>query len=270
MASGNQCFCGVDGFATCLRCGQRSCATHYLLNVYSYGTGVGTFWAGTTPRGTVELPFLRGDEVAAKAYAAGDAACIKCREAAADNASVKRASEAATDIRSYLKAPSSSALYRLADGSRYITSDDLRKVLAATWPLLAPRDEYITIRIDAERYGFGKHRARATATVTAREPAVLIDPPGETFALLEDGRLLNLWRHPPGVSPEGSSIATCIVGRGHVPQVRCSKAYVDADNTYQGPSVGFSSGFTVLKEPATPRLDLLLRNGLPWRGQNRT
>lgn len=84
MVPGNQCFCGADGRATCLRCGQRRCATHYFLNVYPYGTGSGTFWAATTPRTTVELPFLRAwDEVAAKAYAAGDAACPKCRQTAA-------------------------------------------------------------------------------------------------------------------------------------------------------------------------------------------
>jgi hypothetical protein len=233
-----------------------------LLNVYPYGTGVGTFWAATTPRGTVQLPFLRGDEVAAKAYAAGDAACTKCREAAADNASAKRASEVAIDVRSYLKAPSSPALVRLADVSQYLTADDLRKILAATWPFLAPGDECITVRVDAERCGFGKRRARATATVTARKPAVLID----TVALLEGGGLLGVWRNSPGVSTEGSSVVRCIVGKGAVPQAVCHRAYSDHEGHFSGPSVGLSFGFTVLSEPAAPRVDLLLRQGLPWRG----
>jgi hypothetical protein len=266
MASGNQCFCGVDGFATCLKCGQRRCATHYLLDVYPYGTAVGTFWAATTPRGTVQLPFLRGDDVAAKAYAAEDAACTKCREAAADNASAKRASEVATDVRSYLKAPSSSALVQLADASRYLTADDLHKILAATWPFLAPGHECITVRVDAERCGLGKRRTRATATVTARKPAVLIQA-DDSFALLEGGRLLGVSRLPIGATTDGSSVHMCIVSKRAVPHAVCYRAYTDGEGNLSGPSVSLSSGFAVLREPAAPRVDLLLRQRLPWHGQ---
>jgi hypothetical protein len=273
----NECFCGADGRATCLQCGQRRCETHYFHNVYSYNVGMFTSWAATTLRGRLELPFLAAwDKAVREAYATGGSACITCREAAADAAKAKRASEVAEHIRSYLKGPSLASFMQLADATNYITSADLEKMLAAAWPHLLPGNDLITMRIDAERCGFGKNRVRATATVIAREPAVkfyMMDA-----ALVDGGRLLLLSKTGVGARTDGSSVVRCIVGREAVPGVVCHKAYRDEDGALSGPSVGLSFGHAVIENTVTSHADYLanarqrllgdldsLGRNLPWR-----
>ncbi len=287
MTSSDQCFCGVDGCATCLRCSQRRCETHYLHDVYSYNLGMFTHWAATTPRGRLELPFLEGwDKVATQAYAAGTSACTRCREAAADLAKAKRASEAAEHVRSCLEKPSVGTFLRLADAGNYLTAADLEKILAASWPYLSPDSDFITVRVDAERWGFGKNRVRATATVIAREPAVKIYM--RDAVLLEGGRLLPLSKHSSGAQADGTSLAKCIVARGVVPELVCHKAHRDDDGYPCGPSVRLSFGYAVIDEPiahhavigqpVAPHIDYLgdvqrsllgdldsLGRNLPWR-----
>jgi hypothetical protein len=236
-----------------------------------------TNWAATTLRGRLELPFLGAwDKVAREAYAAGGSACTTCREFAADAAKAKRASEVAVHVRSYLKQPSLAAFMQLADARNYITAADLEKMLGAAWPHLLPGSDLITTRIDAEHWGFGKKRVRATAKVIAREPAVKIYM--MDAALVDGGRLLALSKGPGGAQADGTSVVRCIVGQGAAPDVVCHKAYRDEDGTLRGPSVGLSFGLAVIEKPvglypdylANIRQSMLndlnsLGRNLPWR-----
>jgi hypothetical protein len=246
-----------------------------------------THWAATTPRGRLELPFLGvWDKAATGAYAGGTSACTKCREAAADLAKAKRASEVAEHVRSYLEKPSVGAFLQLADAGNYLTAAELEKILAATWPYLSPDHDFITVHVDAVRWGFGKNRVRATATVVAREPAVKIYM--RDAVLLEGGRLLPVSKHSSGASTDGSSLVRCIVGPGAVPEPVCHKAYRDDDGHLGGPSLSLSFGravidqsvapHAVIGQPVAPHTDYLgdvrrsllddldsLGRNLPWR-----
>ena len=111
------------------------------------------------------------------------------------------------------------------------------------------------MRVDAERYGFGKNRVRATATVIAREPAVKIYM--RDAALLEGGRLLTLSKYATGARADGSSLVKCIVGPGAVPALVYHKAHRMMMETSAGHLSGCPLGFGVIDEPVAPHTDHL-------------
>lgn len=253
----NSCFCGVDSVATCLRCGQRRCAAHYIVSM----SPSGRFWIAVTPTGPVDFSFPSdwGHEQVA-AYAHGDAACVKCRQVAAADALANQNAQVDQHVRSYLDQPDPGKLAQLASFADDFTAGQVRQVVAATYSHLTPNRELILVQLEVQPRG--RRRASVHATVRERTPAILVERISVT--LFKSGDIFGVERHRVSASARSSEVS-CLGLPGSTPIPQYSPAYSDSMGG-DSAKILFNDGFHDLK-PVDWTVDLIFPEiaRMSWR-----
>jgi hypothetical protein len=244
VAVTGSCFCGVDSVATCPRCGERTCAPHYIVSVPWFDADRFT---AVHPDRTVTAWFAREWTEAQKAaYMSGSPACTRCREQAAAIAGRERADKLASAVDSYIERPTKTNLaavfstWQAANTSdpfrppEAIAGDEnLRRVFAAAFMLLKPGHELLELSLSYERH---RRRTDVHVTVESREPVLMLPK----TAVRASGQLV-----PVGsTAAAAEDWAVCVGPSGVLPTAVYHTSYTNKAGT-SGASVQFTNGFNV-------------------------
>jgi hypothetical protein len=200
--------CGVDTVATCLRCGERRCAAHYVISVLRSGDG----WLAVTPNGSAYLRLPASwTRSAVSAYVDGGAACTRCREQAAATAQAERTAETGSLVEQFILAPSPAAIPRIMLREPELTGDQLRRMLAAARPHLTANCEVLSLRLQPP--ASQRRQVPIRMTVTSRQPGIRL---AQGPLLLESGQLIEVSTSRLGVDLDVREVS-CVGRPGVVP-----------------------------------------------------
>ncbi len=223
------CRCGVDGVATCPRCGTRACATHYIISVLR-GNG---YWDFITPRGSAEVTRpISWTSAGWEAYVEGGPGCIDCRmrqAQAVEGAARALASEA---VEAYCSQPSLETSKRLAAAPReMLTKDQVRRVLQTTYGLANPDRDLVSMKPQFEpvtnRRGTVVGRTRRWVVVR-RRPVVCLEHPSRVCVVDDDGQL---WEGRDNREVSASTTSSVVCSPGRTPTAIYSSTYGDYEGS---------------------------------------
>lgn len=231
----DQCFCGHDAAATCLLCGERRCDSHYFLSATADGmvtTANGVFSFGFPPARTRRQR---------EAFAAGDAACIRCRDTAAAREATLEADETTQAVQAYLDSPSPAELTALAGQWETITEAQAARIMAVTFAHLVPSAEILTLRL-ALRFSRSQRKASVAVEIAKRESAVRI----LHMALAPSGEIFMLEPDHSSVSAAAAEIQCLVTPGAPAPAGRYIPPSYDPRTGDLSASITFPQGYTIL------------------------
>lgn len=254
------CFCGSDSSATCVRCGERRCSSHYYVSVqYSYD------WTQVqTPDRTSTLTFPENwSEVKKKAYSFSGPGCTRCREHAAQVAQQLADNRLAEAVDAYVAEPTKSRLREVLaawpDDNSYwskpsAVDDDetLRRLLAVVASQIGLTHELLEVRVDLD--SSRKRHVTARVTVESREPVAML--PRTRIARVASGRMLPVGGGVPFPAANGAE-GQLICDRGITPTVTYSPGGSAGSGYSWGPSVSFKGAEVIGGRMPHPAVSIL-------------